>query len=255
MGAKRQLSRTLVLCCAVLLVAAAAQATPLGLQPGDVIDTIEWDALDTNGEGGNYLVTTEELLTNGRITDVQVERAPAFPPTLTSIPQSNVSLFFAVQLDNAAVLPPAPGNLLTTWVGSALTDPDVVIQENGVNILTGDFDGDFYFGGFLNQTTLIATGNIVVTDGHPDLVAALGSSGMLQLNKAVLELTTSVFGFDPSLNELMADNIAGNENFFVEFSGTLRAVTPSPFVPEPGTMALLGLGLLGLLAVGRRRSR
>ena len=40
--------------CRGAVLAASAQATPLGLQVGDMIDTIEWDALDANGDGGNY---------------------------------------------------------------------------------------------------------------------------------------------------------------------------------------------------------
>lgn len=246
MGAMRNLSRVLACCSLALLLAATAQATPLNLQAGDVIDTIEWDALGTNGDGGNYLASTGELVTDGRITNVDVERAPAFPPTLTSLGQSGVTFTFAVELNSASIFP--GGNLLTTWVSSSLTDPDVTVIQNGNVILTGDFTGNFYFGGFISNPSLVAVGNIAVTGGDPTLMAAIG-------DLAVLELTASVFNFVPSLTNLLADNIAGNEDFFAEFSGTLRPANPSPFVPEPGTVALLGVGLLGLLALGRRRSR
>ena len=226
------------------LVAGPVAATPLNLQPGDLIDTIEWDAISPGG-GGNFLVSTQELLTAGQITSVDVQRAPAFPPTLTSIPQSGVTFSFGVQLTDANIFP--GGNLLTTWAGSSLTDPDVTVVQNGNTILTGDFLGSFFFGGFLNQSTLVASADISVTGGDQALVDAIGAV-------ATLKLSASVFGFNPNLPVLLADTIAGNENFFVEFSGTLLAPNAAPFVPEPSAAVLAGIGLLGVLAAGRRLS-
>jgi hypothetical protein len=244
MGAVKNLSRmVLVLCLGSLAFAVTAHSTPLGLQVGDVIETIEFDALEANSLGGNYTAATGELVTEGQITSVLVDRGGSPTPIL----QSGVSFNFAVELADGNIFP--GGNLLTTWVSSSLTDPDVTIKQNGNIILTGDFMGNFFFGGFLNQATLTAVGNILVTGGDPNLVNALGTSPSVRI---LLE-SASVFGFDPSLTNLLADNIAGNENFYVQFDGTLRAVNAVGFVPEPSTVLMLAAGLLGLIAMGRRR--
>ncbi len=217
-----------------------------------MIDTIEWDALYGNGDGGSYTASNQQLITDGLISNVDVERPAG--GSLVSLAQSNVDLTFAVEMVGAS-LNSSTGNLLVVFGGSSVTDPDFTITENGSTILTGDFLSNFYFGGTLGSgNALIATGNITVTGGDNLLVAALGGTGAI-VELPRLELTTSVFNFMPSLGNLLGDGIPGNEDFNVAFSGTLRPLNPSPFVPEPGTMALLGMGLLGLLAVGRRRSR
>jgi hypothetical protein len=98
---------------------------------------------------------------------------------------------------------------------------------------------------------MLAVGDITITGGHPDLVAALGGAG----GTAFLNLVATATSFAPNLLVLGADNNIVNSNFFVELSGTLTPTTASAFVPEPTTALVLGTGLLGLLAFGRRRSR
>jgi hypothetical protein len=82
-------------------------------------------------------------------------------------------------------------------------------------------------------------------------VDALGGVG----GQANLLLTASFSGFNPSLAALAFDGNIFNSNFNVSLSGTLIPISPSPFVPEPTTALLLAGGLLGLLAMGRRRRR
>jgi hypothetical protein len=236
-----------LLLASMLLAVGSAGASPLNLQNGDVIDTIEWDALYVNGDGGSFTQSIQQLFTNGRITNVDVERSPAFPPTLTSLPQTGVTFTFAVDLVAMNV---TSNFVLATFAGASAVSPDVTVIQNGNTILTGDFLGNFVFGGATSSPTLLSSANIQVTGGDPALIGAIGSL-------AVLDLTASVFGFVPSLATILA-SVSGNTigtNFTIEFSGTLRPANPAPFVPEASTAMLLGSGLLGLIAATRRFGR
>jgi hypothetical protein len=246
MDASRRWTLGLLLFGAALLWAAGATATPLGLLNGDVIDTIEWDAFRANGDGGSYTWdgSTGRVTTDGQITSLDVQRAPAYPPTLTTINTGGLNVDIVFNADLVSYF--QVGSFANITFGTSAVDPDFEVYQNGNLVLFGDFMGNFVFAGdILSTPTLISAGNISITGGDPTLVAAIG-------NIATLTLRATVGNFIPGLAALGGDGNIVNSNFTMEFSGTLRPANASPFVPEPGTAVLGGLGALGLLAFARR---
>ncbi len=228
------------------LIASPGYANPLGLSVGDEITSIEWDALEGNSEGGFYNVSTNLLDIDGTVNSVTI----AGPSTLV---QSNVSFAASLNFISESVNVNLPFIGMDSIYRSPGFNPDVVMQENGVNILLGSFTSDVLVSGTVNILANVAVftgiGRITVDGGDPDLVEALGGAGTGQAN---ILLTMSVFDFVPGAQNLVLDNVLHNSNYMVSISGTLIPLSSSPFVPEPSTALLLGGGLVGLLAVSRR---
>lgn len=239
----------------LVFIAAPAHGYPLGLSVGDTIQTIEWDALKTDGNGGEFDVASNIFTTTGQFTSVLLTTGPP------AIPQSNVDFDFDLNFITEMVQPLAVPfiNVSSTLrsPGAMLVGPDVVVIENGNIVLEGQFVGNLTIGGIIDITeeaaVLQAVGVITITGGDPNLVAALGGSGVGEAN---VFLTAFLDSFNPSLPTLIADNQVWNSDFNVSLSGTVVPLNASAFVPEPSTALLLGAGLIGLLGTSRRiRSR
>jgi hypothetical protein len=181
-----------------------------------------------------------------------------------------------------------PGNGVFSFDSSSFTIQDTsFLVDLGLgpgNELTATLVG---VGLSITSSDIPVTGNLFDFDapgGAPESLTMSLNSGQIQLSGAVLE----VFGADnPTILDLStdpvgvniadilgfgisgtADNNSVNINIpqiaidvgadllgpgllFVNLSGAINVLA----VPEPGSIAMLGMGIIGLVAVGRRRLR
>jgi hypothetical protein len=240
----------IALAAALLLLAGAASATPLGLQAGDVVTNLEWDALKSvSGDGGSFDSGSGVTAMDGRITSVSLQAGP------TTNPLTGVNFTLDATLQSVSSTPLGGTLFLIVAEFGGVAGDDITLSDGTGTILTAELDplAPLQIGGVFDTSNLTLTpsanvdaANIMITGGDPALQAALG--GM-----ATLEITGTITDFAPSLATLLGDGNLFNSSFTYSGSGNITPTNPAPFVPEPGVVALLGAGLaVGALA---RRGR
>lgn len=150
----------------------------------------------------------------------------------------------------------APGTLVELFDGSAATGDQITVSItgdgsvflNGVDTLT-DFDTNLF--GYYLDSTAFATGGFFYSDtglntgddiGIDHMYAYQGEGDTVNIDGNVIDWTSE--GFVLAFEDLREP--------FSDFDYNDFVVLVQP-VPEPGTIALLGMGLAGVIGVGTRR--
>lgn len=131
------------------------------------------------------------------------------------------------------------------------TATDVGLDTPVTGTLAGPGEDYFEFEGLTASDTLSSILTIVNTGGIRDMqVTLFTSTGTTIMSGEIV---------DPGDTASLTGSVPGNGDVVVEIRtfeepGTSFSATLSSAVPEPATLSVVGLGLLGLGALRRRRS-
>lgn len=196
------------------------------------------------GFGSPYNQTQTSTLSGGGVGTLDETSSAitmdSFTASGTDVTFTGIPIFGSVLASNILV------NLLTQATG---TVPGYDLLPNGQSIPTTLAGGNWEATATTNNTTIptIAVGPITITT--PGTLVEVGVNG---LNQPLFELQNlrGAFQF------LTATSISGQtirSTFRATFTLNLSGVGQT-VIPEPGTFALLGLGVLGFAAAAARRS-
>lgn len=145
-------------------------------------------------------------------------------------------------------------------IGTVVQVLDPSLDFSGIGGFTGGTETSFYLPGVLSGVaTAFVTGDIGVPEANTaDGWEIFSGSGLTVISAGTLHMGTASFHLNGTAGVIDSNAGIGYPTTFSGTAGPL-AVNLGTFtinaaaVPEPTTVAMLGMGLLGLAVSGRRR--
>lgn len=212
------------------------QVTVTQVAPATVTETYEYDPVfEENTRVSSKASAPLSFMTVDNITGDVLSAGSAGGAILTAPKLSGVSTGGSVTVTNLSV------DLSAKRVYADITGNFTGVKGNAATTLT-----NFHLWNF---ATLTGPTNVQVGAGtYTNVISGLTitADGLVKFSNALALL-------DTGRNTLSAVSDFGSITSTIVASGTL--VMPTPEVPEPGTWAMMGLGLVGLSLAARQRRR
>lgn len=220
----------------------------------DVYGTIQGNLNVNNGGSVHYGAKSASINLNGGSTAVQggfTNTLLDFTAPLNALSASLAGLAANSAMSNTGTFVAHPDsngvavfNLTAAALQTAMTNNSFAFTQNGATAIIVNVDGNYTEGSSTNWNPPPVQQDVIFNFFDATSVAVGNwQSSILAPGAAVSILNGNVQGF------VYANSFAGGgelHNF--DFTGVLPSV-----VPEPGTFAMFGLALSGLLTVRRRR--